>query len=199
MDTEWYKPHLTWQENKFPQITKNYLKTLSIKDCVICPQPQEVCLEVYAQEILKAFVPLPTKEGPAPCGFPPSDTCLLCISFSDRLWRNKKKVAEERTNKSLKIQIPHTATFRVLLHLTFFGKVLKNSDVFAHFSHFSKAGVRAVLVWDCMKRGISDCFQSEFLCSWFMLWKQSRPTLGFCERRYEFNFSTTSNAKLLLN
>lgn len=47
--------------------------------------------EVICLRLWKEFktAPLPTKDGPAPCGFPP--TCLLCISFSDCLWPNKKK------------------------------------------------------------------------------------------------------------
>lgn len=56
----------------------------------VSTEPQEICLTVCARGSLKVFIPLPTRLGPAPCGFPPGWVCLLCISFSDRL-RNKKK------------------------------------------------------------------------------------------------------------
>lgn len=51
-------------------------------------------------------VPLPTTDAPAPCGFPPSDTCLLCISFSDRLKRKSGEVSDELGPDT--VQIPNT-------------------------------------------------------------------------------------------
>lgn len=36
------------------------------------------------------FLLLPTREAPAPCGFPPGMTCLCCSSFRERL--SKKQV-----------------------------------------------------------------------------------------------------------
>lgn len=81
--------HLTWNENTFRNDSLKALKKSATMHGICTQHDRSIHRRLHSGQNKRRDIPLPTKEAPAPCGLPPSDTCLLCISPSDRLWRNK--------------------------------------------------------------------------------------------------------------